>query len=89
MNPEILLLDEITAALDPEMVREVLQVVLELAKSGMTMIIVTHEMEFAKAVADRVIFLDKGKIVEESEPKRFFRKSKDAKGKTVFKQFSI
>ena len=77
MNPEILLLDEITAALDPEMVREVLQVVLELAKSGMTMIIVTHEMEFAKAVADRVIFLDKGKIVEESEPKR------------VFKQFSI
>ena len=56
MNPEILLLDEITAALDPEMVREVLQVVLELAKSGMTMIIVTHEMEFAKAVADRVIF---------------------------------
>lgn len=89
MNPEILLLDEITAALDPEMVREVLQVVLELAKSGMTMIIVTHEMEFAKAVADRVIFLDKGKIVEESEPKEFFEKSKDAKGKTVFKQFSI
>ena len=69
MNPEILLLDEITAALDPEMVREVLQVVLELAQTGMTMIIVTHEMEFAKAVADRVIFLDKGKIVEESEPK--------------------
>ena len=61
MNPEILLLDEITAALDPEMVREVLQVVLELAQTGMTMIIVTHEMEFAKAVADRVIFLDKGK----------------------------
>lgn len=56
MHPEVLLLDEITAALDPEMVREVLQVVLELAKEGMTMLIVTHEMDFAKAVADRVIF---------------------------------
>lgn len=81
MNPEILLLDEITAALDPEMVREVLQVVLELAKSGMTMIIVTHEMEFAKAVADRVIFLDKGKIVEESEPKEFFENPKTQRAK--------
>ena len=64
MHPEILLLDEITAALDPEMVREVLQVVMELAKEGMTMIIVTHEMEFAKAAADRVLFMDNGKIVE-------------------------
>lgn len=72
MHPEILLLDEITAALDPEMVREVLQVVLELAKEGMTMAIVTHEMEFAKAVADRVIFLDKGVIIEENTPKEFF-----------------
>lgn len=72
MHPEVLLLDEITAALDPEMVREVLQVVLELAKTGMTMIIVTHEMEFAKAVADRIVFLDKGKIVEESTPGEFF-----------------
>ena len=77
MNPEVLLLDEITAALDPEMVREVLQVVLELAKSGMTMVIVTHEMEFAKAVADRVIFLDKGKIVEENTPEEFFENPKD------------
>lgn len=72
MNPEILLLDEITAALDPEMVREVLQVVLELAKEGMTMVIVTHEMEFAKAVADRVLFLDQGEVVEESRPVEFF-----------------
>ena len=87
MNPEILLLDEITAALDPEMVREVLQVVLELAKSGMTMIIVTHEMEFAKAVADRVIFLDKGKIVEESEPKRFFENPKTQRAKQFLNSF--
>lgn len=73
MHPEVLLLDEITAALDPEMVREVLQVVLELAKEGMTMIIVTHEMEFARAVADRVLFMDKGVIIEENTPKEFFQ----------------
>lgn len=72
MHPEVLLLDEITAALDPEMVREVLQVVLELARAGMTMIIVTHEMEFARAVADRVLFMDKGEIVEEGSPEAFF-----------------
>ena len=76
MHPQILLLDEITAALDPEMVREVLQVVLELAKDGMTMLIVTHEMEFARAVADRVIFLDSGKIVEEGSPEEFFTNPK-------------
>ena len=87
MNPEILLLDEITAALDPEMVREVLQVVLELAQTGMTMIIVTHEMEFAKAVADRVIFLDKGKIVEESEPKEFFENPKTKRAKKFLNSF--
>ena len=81
------LLDEITAALDPEMVREVLQVVLELAQTGMTMIIVTHEMEFAKAVADRVIFLDKGKIVEESEPKRFFENPKTQRAKQFLNSF--
>ena len=73
MHPEMLLLDEITAALDPEMVHEVLQVVLQLAKSGSTMLIVTHEMAFAKAIADRVLFLESGEIVEESEnPKAFF-----------------
>ncbi|MBE6024454.1 MAG: amino acid ABC transporter ATP-binding protein [Cellulosilyticum sp.] len=87
MHPEILLLDEITAALDPEMVREVLQVVLELAKEGMTMIIVTHEMEFARAVADRVIFLDKGKIVEESEPEVFFINPKTQRAKQFLNTF--
>lgn len=74
MHPEVLLLDEITAALDPEMVREVLDVVLDLAKEGRTMVIVTHEMQFAKAVADRVIFLEGGRIVEEGEPKKLFEK---------------
>ena len=72
MHPEVLLLDEITAALDPEMVREVLDVVLELARSGMTMVIVTHEMRFAEAVADRVAFLENGLVVEESVPAQFF-----------------
>ena len=72
MHPEILLFDEVTAALDPEMVREVLDVMLDLAKQGRTMIIVTHEMQFARAIADRVIFLDGGKIVEESTPEAFF-----------------
>ena len=74
MHPEVLLLDEITAALDPEMVREVLDVVLDLAKGGRTMVIVTHEMQFAKAVADRVTFLEGGKIVEEGDPKKLFEK---------------
>ena len=74
MHPEVLLLDEITAALDPEMVREVLDVVLDLAKEGRTMVIVTHEMQFAKAGADRVTFLEGGKIVEEGDPKKLFEK---------------
>lgn len=87
MCPEILLLDEITAALDPEMVREVLQVVLELAKEGMTMIIVTHEMEFAKAVADRILFLDQGKIVEENTPDEFFKHSKTERAKKFLNSF--
>lgn len=87
MHPEVLLLDEITAALDPEMVREVLQVVLELAKSGMTMVIVTHEMEFARAVADRVIFIDKGKIVEESGPEEFFEHPKTDRAKQFLNSF--
>ena len=87
MHPEVLLLDEITAALDPEMVSEVLQVVLELAKSGMTMVIVTHEMEFAKAVADRIIFLDKGEIVEQGTPEEFFRLPKTSRGRQFLKSF--
>lgn len=72
MHPEIMLFDEVTAALDPEMVREVLDVILELADQGMTMLIVTHEMQFARAVADRVLFIDGGVIVEESPPEPFF-----------------
>lgn len=87
MQPEILLLDEITAALDPEMVREVLQVVLELAKEGMTMIIVTHEMEFARAVADRVLFMDQGKIVEEGTPEEFFGNPKTERARQFLKSF--
>lgn len=76
MQPEIMLFDEVTAALDPEMVREVLDVMLELAKGGMTMVIVTHEMQFARAIADRVIFMDSGEIVESGEPEEFFTKPK-------------
>ncbi len=88
MNPEILLLDEITAALDPEMVREVLEVVLSLAKEGRTMVIVTHEMPFAKAVADRVIFMDGGKIVEEGTPKEIFDSPKTERLKRFLNTFS-
>ncbi|MCI6857797.1 MAG: amino acid ABC transporter ATP-binding protein [Eubacterium sp.] len=87
MHPEVLLLDEITAALDPEMVREVLQVVLELAKSGMTMVIVTHEMEFARAVADRVIFIDRGEIVEENTPDKFFTNPDSDRAKQFLNSF--
>ncbi len=72
MDPEILLLDEVTASLDPEMVREVLDVVLELARTGMTMLIVTHEMGFARAIADRIVFMDEGRIVEVDPPRKFF-----------------
>ena len=72
MNPEIMLFDEVTASLDPEMVREVLDVMLNLAERGMTMIIVTHEMAFARAVADKIIFMDQGVIVESAPPKDFF-----------------
>lgn len=72
MNPEIMLFDEVTAALDPEMVREVLDVILGLAKQGMTMVIVTHEMGFARAVADRIVFIDAGEICETAKPDDFF-----------------
>ena len=88
MHPEVLLLDEITAALDPEMVREVLDVVLSLAKEGRTMLIVTHEMAFAKAVADRVIFLENGKIVEEGSPKEFFEDPKTDRLNKFLETFS-
>lgn len=76
MNPEVILMDEITAALDPEMVREVLDVVLELAQQGMTMLIVTHEMSFARKVADRIVFMDQGHIIEEASPEEFFEHPK-------------
>ncbi|RTE64478.1 amino acid ABC transporter ATP-binding protein [Amphritea opalescens] len=72
MNPDVMLFDEPTSALDPEMIKEVLDVMIELATEGMTMLCVTHEMGFAKTVADRVIFMDGGQIVEENEPHEFF-----------------
>jgi len=81
MNPEIILFDEVTASLDPEMVREVLDVILGLAKQGMTMVIVTHEMGFAEAVADRIIFMDNGEICEESKPNEFFTNPKTERAK--------
>ncbi|QHJ70682.1 amino acid ABC transporter ATP-binding protein [Planococcus halotolerans] len=76
MEPELLLFDEPTSALDPEMVKEVLDVMKDLAKSGMTMVVVTHEMGFAREVADRVIFLDHGTLVEEGSPAAFFASPK-------------
>ena len=88
MHPEILLLDEITAALDPEMVREVLDVVLSLAKEGRTMVIVTHEMLFARAVADRMIFIDGGRIVEEGPPDEFFDNPKTERLRKFLHSFS-
>ena len=72
MNPKIMLFDEPTSALDPEMIKEVLDVMIELAREGMTMICVTHEMGFAKTVANRVIFMDAGQIIEQNEPEEFF-----------------
>ncbi len=87
MHPEILLFDEVTAALDPEMVREVLDVVLDLAKQGRTMLIVTHEMAFARAIADRIIFMDGGVVVEDSDPERFFTAPKTERASRFLKTF--
>ena len=89
MHPEILLFDEVTAALDPEMVREVLDVMLDLAKQGRTMLIVTHEMQFARAIADRIIFLDNGKIVEEATPDEFFDNPKTERAKQLLNTFEF
>ena len=89
MHPEVLLFDEVTAALDPEMVREVLDVMLELARQGRTMIIVTHEMQFAKAVADRVIFIDKGEIVEDAPPDEFFVHPKTERAQQFLHMFDF
>lgn len=89
MHPEILLFDEVTAALDPEMVREVLDAMLDLAKQGRTMLIVTHEMQFARAIADRIIFLDNGKIVEEATPDEFFDNPKTERAKQFLNTFEF
>ncbi|WP_024961536.1 amino acid ABC transporter ATP-binding protein [Campylobacter ureolyticus] len=89
MNPEIMLFDEVTAALDPEIVREVLDVMLNLAKEGRTMLIVTHEMAFARAVADKIIFMDKGEIVEISTPEEFFANPKTDRAKKFLNMFEF
>ena len=89
MKPRLLLLDEITAALDPEMVREVLNVVLDLARDGMTMMIVTHEMRFAEAVADRVLFLERGSIVEQGKPADFFHRPQTQRARAFLETFEF
>ncbi len=86
MNPRIMLFDEPTSALDPEMVKEVLDVMVELARQGMTMMCVTHEMGFAKAVADRVVFMDEGEIVEEAVPEEFFNQPKSERTRQFLAQ---
>jgi general L-amino acid transport system ATP-binding protein len=86
MNPKIMLFDEPTSALDPEMIKEVLEVMSELARSGMTMLCVTHEMGFARSVADRIIFMDKGEIVEQGAPKEFFNNPKSERTKLFLSQ---
>ncbi|MDX7891158.1 amino acid ABC transporter ATP-binding protein [Aeromonas caviae] len=86
MNPQVMLFDEPTSALDPEMVREVLDVMVELAHEGMTMLCVTHEMGFAKQVADRVIFMDRGQIIEENVPDQFFDNPRSDRTKLFLSQ---
>jgi general L-amino acid transport system ATP-binding protein len=86
MNPNIMLFDEPTSALDPEMIKEVLEVMSELVSSGMTMICVTHEMGFARSVADRIIFMDRGEIVEMAEPEEFFNNPKSDRTKLFLSQ---
>ncbi len=89
MHPEVMLFDEVTAALDPEMVREVLDVMLELADQGMTMVIVTHEMQFARAIADRVVFLENGVIVEEAPPDVFFTAPQTRRAQEFLQTFTF
>ncbi|MGE0210311.1 MAG: amino acid ABC transporter ATP-binding protein [Parvibaculaceae bacterium] len=86
MNPRIMLFDEPTSALDPEMIKEVLEVMVDLAESGMTMLCVTHEMGFARQVANRVIFMDQGQIVEQNEPVEFFTNPKSERTKLFLSQ---
>ena len=87
MNPEVILFDEPTSALDPEMVGEVLDVMKELAREGLTMIVVTHEMAFARDVSDRVIFIDEGVICEQGDPKEFFANPKTERAKAFLSRF--
>jgi general L-amino acid transport system ATP-binding protein len=86
MSPKIMLFDEPTSALDPEMIKEVLDVMIELASSGMTMLVVTHEMGFARQVADRVVFMDKGEIVEAAPPEDFFANPRSERTRTFLGQ---
>lgn len=89
MNPEVLLFDEVTASLDPEMVREVLDVLMDLAKEKRTMLIVTHQMDFARAVADRIVFIDGGVIIEESSPEQFFTSPKTDRAKNFLRALTF
>jgi general L-amino acid transport system ATP-binding protein len=86
MEPKIMLFDEPTSALDPEMIKEVLDTMIELAEDGMTMIVVTHEMGFASKVANRVIFMDEGQIIEQNSPKEFFNNPKSDRTKLFLSQ---
>ncbi len=89
LEPEIILFDEVTAALDPEMVREVLDVMLTLAQGGSTMLIVTHEMSFARAVADRIVFIDGGEVTETASPEEFFTSPKTERAKKFLNIFNF
>ena len=86
MNPKVMLFDEPTSALDPEMIKEVLDVMVELAQTGMTMIVVTHEMGFARTVANRIIFMDGGEIIEQNEPREFFNNPRSERTKLFLSQ---
>jgi len=88
MNPRVMLFDEVTAALDPEMVKEVLEVIQGLAREGMTLLIVTHEMAFARAVADRIVFMDAGRILEQNLPELFFTNPQTARAQQFLEKFS-
>jgi general L-amino acid transport system ATP-binding protein len=86
MQPKVMLFDEPTSALDPEMIKEVLDVMIELAQTGMTMLVVSHEMGFARTVADRVIFMDGGEVIEQNDPESFFHHPQSGRTKTFLSQ---
>ncbi|MCJ2368814.1 amino acid ABC transporter ATP-binding protein [Aeromonas dhakensis] len=88
MNPQVMLFDEVTAALDPEMVQEVLEVIRDLTGSGMTLLIVTHELAFAQAVADRIVFMDGGHILEQAAPRQFFENPRSQRARQFLAKFS-